>query len=696
MSDERPDQPREPDSQAPSDGIEEPTEVQPATWAGRRAAEPDADGAPDEEPSAADESEEPPDEFEFGDDDEDDPDDDLDEDEEDDLDEDEDGLSAGEASSGAPVGAGDATIEADTLAIGDREEAREAAMAGLRARAAEHAAKRDGPQGQTVAEPEAPAAAAAAEEDAEPEPETSTDGDGTGVAGPEPEPDEAGGAPRRTLWARFVAAGFLIVVSMATATAVSLLVYLTDIAKGLGGLEGLTPNLSEVEAGKPQNFLILGSDRRPGEGDRGRSDTTMLLRIDPDNQISLMSIPRDLKVNIPGYGVEHKFNEAYTLGGPKLTLKVVQQLTENRIPINHVVNVDFLGFADAVNTIDCVYIDVDHHYYHSNEGIAPGSESYYSEIDIPAGYQRLCGLKALQYVRYRHDDNDLVRAARQQDFLREARQKVPGFELLNKSKELIDVFTKYTTSDISSPVTLLNLLKLLYAARNEPVVQIHFPATLGGPTAAYVTASNEQIQNTVTQFLNPGGGESNGGKPEPTAGGGSGGGDGGSGSGGGGEPAQPPPPELIDSSAMGQEYAARIQATKTKGGKPMVNFPIYYPTLLAPGSQFSDDSRAFPIDGPGDDVYYGYKLAVSIPGVSFPTAYYGVSGTDWRDPPILANPSEERVVDGRNYLLFFDGGRLRQVGWKTSKASYWVTNTLTQQLDEGQMLGIAQSLREFG
>ena len=73
---------------------------------------------------------------------------------------------------------------------------------------------------------------------------------------------------------------------MATATAVSLLVYLTDIAKGLGGLEGLTPNLTEVEAGKPQNFLILGSDRRPGEGDKGRSDTTMLLRIDPDNNRS--------------------------------------------------------------------------------------------------------------------------------------------------------------------------------------------------------------------------------------------------------------------------------------------------------------------------------------------------------------------------------------------------------------------------
>ena len=70
------------------------------------------------------------------------------------------------------------------------------------------------------------------------------------------------------------------------------------------------------------------------------------------------------------------------------------------------------------------YIDVDRHYYiPPNSGIA--------EIDIQAGYQRLCGYKALQYVRYRHTDTDLVRSARQQDFLREARQAVPPSKLLD-------------------------------------------------------------------------------------------------------------------------------------------------------------------------------------------------------------------------------------------------------------------------
>ena len=66
---------------------------------------------------------------------------------------------------------------------------------------------------------------------------------------------------------------------------------------------------------------------RPGQGESGLSDTTMLLHIDPDkNLIAQLSIPRDLRVNIPKHGVD-KFNAAYSYGGPKLTLQVVKQIT---------------------------------------------------------------------------------------------------------------------------------------------------------------------------------------------------------------------------------------------------------------------------------------------------------------------------------------------------------------------------------
>jgi LCP family protein required for cell wall assembly len=504
------------------------------------------------------------------------------------------------------------------------------------------------------------------------------------VAAAAPAAEEEKGSGRG-LWPRFVAASLVVVISMATATSVSLLVYLTDIAKGLGGLEGLQSQLQSIEGGKPQNFLILGSDERPTDEDQGRSDTTILMRIDPEKDlISLFSLPRDLKVNIPGHGID-RLNAAYTYGGPKLTLETVKQVTG--VEVNHVVNVDFLGFADAVNAIDCVYIDVDRHYFNDNTGVAV--QDQYAEIDIEAGYQRLCGLKALQYVRYRHEDNDLVRAARQQDFLREARQGVPPGKLLSDRNQLIDIFKKYTTSDINDIGTLVDLFKLLIAARNAPVKEVQFKGDIGGPNASYVTASNEQIRDAVEEFMGEGvePQDAEGEPPEKPA----------------GEPKKPekdepkpdkpeqqdeePKVDLVDSAGAGQLYAEAVDSKE-------YDEPIYYPTQLNPGAELTDDSRAIKIDGPGSkEVYYGYKIVAAFQALSY-TAYYGISGTDWRDPPILAKPSETREIDGTEYLLFYDGDRLRVVGWKDAKASYWVNNTLGQLLSEDQMLGIATATRK--
>jgi polyisoprenyl-teichoic acid--peptidoglycan teichoic acid transferase len=569
----------------------------------------------------------------------------------------------------------DDTVEADTLSLADREAAREAALAGLRARTAEHAAK----QAKGATAVGAPAATV------EPEPAPEEEQAPPAAPAPpiaEPEPEEK--PPRRSLWPRFVAGSLLIIVAMATATAVSLLVYLTDIARGLGGLPSVQSQLAAVDPGKPQTILILGSDKRPkGQEIGARSDTTMLVRVASD-QITVLSIPRDLKVNIPGHGID-KFNAAYSYGGPKLTLKVVKQLTglDN---INHVLNVDFTGFADAVNAIDCVYVDVDHHYYHSNAGLAPSEQ--YGEIDVPAGYQRMCGYNALQYVRYRHDDNDLVRAARQQEFLRDARQQVPAAKILGDYTQLVDILKKYVTSDIQRGTDLISLAQLFVAARNAPVVQVHFPANLGGPTASYVTASESAIRQAVAKFegTTPTPTSSPSPQSQPS-----------SGSGGGKkhkQAKQPAPPPLIDASASAQQYAAKLDAWKTKSGKRMLDMPVYYPTKLTPNSTITSDSRAFPIDGPGNDVYRGYRMVVEVPTAGY-LAYYGVSGTDWHDPPILDHPDETKTINGQDYLLSWDGPQLRLIGWKTDHGAYWIDNTLLNALSPGQMFAIAQSMRKY-
>ena len=562
-----------------------------------------------------------------------------------------------------------ATVEAETVGIADREQAEESALAGLKART-----------------DDTKWAAASAD-----------DGDnGTG------EPPRA-----KRLWARFLAATILIVAATAAATSISLLVYLTDIAADLYDNDALGKKVREelagVDGGDPQNILILGSDERldlPGDK---RSDTTILLRVDPDQQaISLLSIPRDLRVSIPNHGID-KFNAAYSYGGPKLTLLTLKNLLGPEVEIHHLVNINFTGFADAVNAIDCVYIDVDRRYY------IP-AESEVAEIDIEAGYQRLCGFHALQYVRFRHDDNDLIRAARQQDFLREARQKVPPSKLIEDRNELIEIFTEHTTSDIDDPIALLELLKTFVNARNAVLNEVHFPADLGDGTTGYVTASEKAIKETLNTFL---GNEGTPGPPEagesaePAEGDSEGDGEGGgNGDGGKDEEKDEPKPEedngptMDDATAQGEQFANQISKVKTRGGEPMVEFPIFYPTELVPGSTINSATRAFPIDGPGDDVYHGYKMVVDVPGEYFGNGllseYYGISGTDWKEPPILANPSDTQDIDGRTYDLYYDGDRLRLVGWHDKRGnSYWVNNTLSQSLGYDQMIAIAVSARQL-
>ena len=146
----------------------------------------------------------------------------------------------------------------------------------------------------------------------------------------------------------------------------------------------------------PVNILVLGSDRRKGmAGDKGRSDSIMLIRIDPRTKsISMLSIPRDLRVEIPGWGTD-RINAAYSDGGAALSVSTFKTLTG--LPVNHFIDINFIGFIDIVDYLGGVYIDVDRQYFNNT------AVTGYSSIDLAAGYQRLNGHDALSFVRYRHD-----------------------------------------------------------------------------------------------------------------------------------------------------------------------------------------------------------------------------------------------------------------------------------------------------
>lgn len=164
---------------------------------------------------------------------------------------------------------------------------------------------------------------------------------------------------------------------------------------------------------EPVYLLILGLDKRPKEK-YGRTDTILLARLDPKTKtVKLLSIPRDSRVPVEGHGLD-KINAAGAYGGPALAIKTVKDFTG--LLVNHYLEIDFQGFADVVNAMGGVRIDVDRSFDDIN-GANTGGVSNVTHID--KGYQKLNGQQSLTYVRARHPfaDGDFTRMKHQQTFI---------------------------------------------------------------------------------------------------------------------------------------------------------------------------------------------------------------------------------------------------------------------------------------
>jgi LCP family protein required for cell wall assembly len=535
----------------------------------------------------------------------------------------------------------------------------------------------------------------------------------SGYGGTRKPPPEGDGTPppkKKRYWWRFSLAGLIIVAVVAAATSSAVLLYIQSIANEISTgnnkhfHEELEHVLPEVHGGEPETILILGSDQRANlEEEYGRSDTTILVRLNNEkNVISVMSIPRDLKIELPEYGVQ-KFNAAYSYGGPKLTIKVIKELTG--IVPNHVINIDFLGFVRAVDAIGCVYTDVDRRYYHSNVGVSPEEE--YSEINIKPGYQKLCGKAALAYVRYRHTDTDIVRSARQQSFLSQVRHQIQPTDLITDNHGLVSTLAHYTTSDLNSSSELLTLFDLLYELKGAEVNQVHWPAELG---PSYVYSNQEEINRAVKEFMDEAGFDSKshefpeespqvkekkekagGSKAKTKA--------------EGGKKKHPKkhkkkkhhtPPggdELVPASEIG-EAEAEVVARQVGGG-----FPVFYPTRLPEGAAFQEsdpyehivDPRVYHLRDK-EKVRHGAYRMVALYQPEYEVNYFGVQGIQgWEEPPILDNPTETKTVNGREYSIYTDSGQVKLVAWHRGESTYWISNSLQQSLTNEQMMGIAES-----
>ena len=433
---------------------------------------------------------------------------------------------------------------------------------------------------------------------------------------------------------------------------------------------GLEKILATADEGEPQTIMLIGSDKRAktaqdgSAGTGARSDTIILVRLDPSEEATaLLSIPRDLKVRIPGYGTD-KINAAYSIGGPELTLRTVKAVTG--LSINHVVNINFEGFRKAVGALGCVYADIDRRYFNDNTGYGPD----YATIDIKQGYQKLCGRDSLDYVRFRHDDTDIVRAARQQEFLRQTKQQIGVTKLFERREELIKIFGENTQSDIRGRATVIGLMKLAIASAQHPFREIHFKGSLG---ASYVTASDQVMKDLAADFLGLKASSGPRGKPRRVR--------------NPGKDNEPTGFGLENAETEGKDQALQLVAQGQK-------FPVFYPRLRVQRAIYAGPPRYYKIPvgkrGKDREWYPSYRMVIKRDLLG---EYYGIQGTTWKDAPIFREASETRKIGKREYELHYDGDRLRMVAWETDRAKYYVQNTLLQSLSEKQMLSIAKSAR---
>jgi polyisoprenyl-teichoic acid--peptidoglycan teichoic acid transferase len=244
---------------------------------------------------------------------------------------------------------------------------------------------------------------------------------------------DAEGRRLRRTWPQRLLISFNVLVIFATLAAAAALGWAND---KLGEIErfsfdGGVLDEESTDAGEPQNYLLVGTDSAarldPNDPaariDQGvLSDTIMVLRVDPaQTQAQLLSFPRDLWVTIPNWG-ESKINAALSAGRESLIATIQENFG---IPINHYVEVDFLGFKGLVEAVDGIPIYFDHALRDTNTGLFVGH----------TGCITLSPDQALAYVRSRHLDyyedgawqddgsSDLGRISRQQDFIRRAIQR---------------------------------------------------------------------------------------------------------------------------------------------------------------------------------------------------------------------------------------------------------------------------------
>jgi polyisoprenyl-teichoic acid--peptidoglycan teichoic acid transferase len=256
-----------------------------------------------------------------------------------------------------------------------------------------------------------------------------------------------------------------------------------------------TGTVETTVAAAPEYILLLGSDARPGQT-RARSDSIVIARIEQDTKkVTLLSIPRDTRVPIPGHG-QDKITHANAFGGPALAIKTVKAYTG--LSINHYVELNFAGFADIVDALGGVTVNVDRS-INDPHGANTGGVS--TVTYVPAGKQRLSGPAALTYVRARHmAGGDLARMKHQQTFLRALATQVLAGKNLRKLPRVVDAAANNITTDMK--VSKIVALARAYRGFSGKSIKSYSATGRGGKVNGvyYIIPNRERSERLFRAF----------------------------------------------------------------------------------------------------------------------------------------------------------------------------------------------------
>lgn len=256
-----------------------------------------------------------------------------------------------------------------------------------------------------------------------------------------------------------------------------------------GDTTPVPPILPDPERLERVNILLLGVDQRPGQKGATRTDTMLLLTVDPTSKTAgMLSIPRDLWVRIPAYNIENKITTAnyygesrdYPGGGPALAMKTVEK--EFGVRVHYYVKVNFSGFEKIIDQIGGIDIYVEKAI---NDPKYPDHNYGYDPLYIAAGKHHFDGEMALKYARTRHGSSDFARMARQQQVIEAVVRRVLETDqldtLIKNAPALWQSFQDTVETDMPFEV----MLKLAPLAREIKLDEIQKLVIDGAMTQSY-------------------------------------------------------------------------------------------------------------------------------------------------------------------------------------------------------------------